>query len=260
MPGPVHLERLSQIAILRLERPEVRNAIDSATLKGLEDCLATVDQEPEIAVLILTGAGTRTFCAGSDLGEFASLKDHQQGLHLVQRMEGVLSRLEDGPQVVIAALNGSALGGGCELLTACHLRLAAETAQFSFRQAAMGVTTGWGGGRRLFRQVGRAAALRLLLTADTLDAQEALRLGLVDFLAPAEQLMNEAVALAQRIADNSHQALRGFLELANAIDRLPAGEIPALERSLFEQCFAGERLWRKVAQWQNQRQGQNETD
>ena len=253
MPEPVQLERRGQIATLRLARPAVHNAVDSAMLEHLEASLATLDETPEVAVLIVTGAGTRTFCAGSDLGEFAALADRRRGLELVQRMEAVLTRLEKGPRVCLAALEGSAFGGGCELLTACHLRLAADTARFSFRQAAMGVTTGWGGGRRLFQLVGRGAALRLLLTADTIDAAEALRLGLVDFLVPPGQVEVQAEALASRIADNGLGALRAFLELADGIAHRPADEIPALERGLFERCFAGERLWRRAAQWQERR-------
>lgn len=253
MSNLIHFERHGPIGILRLQRPEVHNAINRALLGQFEVCLESLDGQPDIAVLILTGAGTKSFCAGSDLSEFAEAEERHCSLELVQRMEAVLERLEAGPQVSIAALNGSAFGGGSELLTACHLRVAADSARFSFRQASLGVTTGWGGGRRLFRLVGRAAALRLLLTADTIDAKEAHRLGLVDFLVPVDQVLREALSLAERIAANGHEALRGFLELAQAIDHLPGDRIPTLERELFERCSGGERFWRRAAEWRERR-------
>ncbi len=250
---PVERERRRGIAVLRLARPEVHNVVDAATLERLEHHVAQL-AEDGTEVLVLTAAGGRTFCAGADLSYVAALTDHRQGLELSRRMRAVLASLEDGPRPVIAAINGDALGGGCEILTACHLRIAASTARFSFRQAAMGVVTGWGGGARLFRLLGKSKALRLLLTAETIDAAEALTLGFVDRVVPAAELMDEALATAGRIAANSPDSIRAFLALAQAVER-PDDAVAELEERLFERLWDGEHFRRKVAQWRQRRRG-----
>lgn len=254
--GDVELEHRGAVAVLRLCRPQVHNVVRMATIQGLEDLLAHLDGTPEVRVLVLTGQGDRTFCAGSDLQELSELVDRPKGLEMSPRMHRILDRLDRGPQVVLGAINGSAYGGGCELMTACHLRLAASTARFSFRQAALGLTTGWGGGLRLFRLVGRSAALRLLLTADTITAPQALDLGLVDFLLPQEEVLSAALSLGQRIADNQPTSLRGFLALAEAAAGQSRESAEAVERQLFAERWHGETFWRQVEAWRR-RKGQS---
>ncbi|MCP4653807.1 MAG: enoyl-CoA hydratase/isomerase family protein [bacterium] len=250
---PVRFEQRREIGIIVLNRPEVHNAVNVAIMERLESLLGQLEHDRRLRVLILTGAGSETFSAGGDLGYLSTLTSHRQCLEMSRRMQATLRRLEDGPQVVIAALNGNALGGGCEIATACHLRIAASTARFSFRQAALGVVTGWGGGVRLFRLVGRATALRLLLTAETIDAAEALRIGLVDRVAAPETLMDEALALASQITANSPDAVRAFLELARAIEQTGPEAAVETETRLFGECWVGEDFRRRLADWEKRR-------
>ncbi|RMH74583.1 MAG: enoyl-CoA hydratase/isomerase family protein, partial [Calditrichaeota bacterium] len=182
---------------------------------------------------ILTGAGPTTFCAGGDLRYFATLTTREACLHMSRRMQALLDRLYFGDRVVIAAVNGQALGGGCEILTACHFRIAAESAVFAFRQAPNGIITGWGGGRRLFRLIGRSQALRLLLTGERIDAAGALRLGLVDQVVPADQVLPTARALAESITCHAPEVLAAFLKLARAVEEMPPEKVAELETQLF---------------------------
>lgn len=260
-PGDDHaeLELFGAVAVLRLTRPEVHNVVAMATIDRLEQLLDQLDADPEVRVLVLTGRGVKSFCAGSDLADLAPLVDgsaeqRAAALDMSPRMSAILDRLEAGPRVTIAALVGSAYGGGCELLTACHLRVAGQGIHFSFRQAAMGVSTGWGGGVRLFRLVGRSRALRLLLTADTVDTDEALRIGLVDFLVPQDQVLDEALALAERIAGNAPASIAAFLELARAADQSPETARAVEERS-FGELWQGEAFWQQVATWRDRGRG-----
>ena len=251
--APAHLDLREGTAVLTLHRPEVHNAVDRPMIRCLEQHLDTLDATPAVRVLVLTGAGSKTFCAGSDLEEFTRPGARERGLEITTRMQAVLHRLSSGPRVTLAALDGGAYGGGCELLTACHLRFASEGTRFSFRQAAMGVTTGWGGGGRLFRLVGRSNALRLLLGAEILDATEAHRLGLVDFLLPPGEALPAALAFAECILANGPNAITGFLELADAAYR-PLEEVLELERRLFVERYEGERFWNEVERWKAKRQ------
>ncbi len=250
----VELELHGPVALLRLNRPAVHNVVSSATIERLEEHLATLDECSEVVVLVLTGAGEKTFCAGSDLDEITRLEDASAARPWMRRMQRILDRLQSGPRAVLAALNGSAYGGGCELLTACHLRLAPDTAHFSFRHAALGLTTGWGGGGRLFRQLGRSRALRLLLTADTVDAAAAFELGLIDRVLPRHQVLAETFEMAERIAANNPASLRGFLRLSDAVESLPGGETIELENELFHELFEGDFFRRRAADWRRARQ------
>jgi enoyl-CoA hydratase/carnithine racemase len=236
------------VGVITLDRPEVHNAVDDAVMEALEAIVDDVDRRPDLRVLILTGAG-RSFCAGGDLKYFARLESREDGRAMSRRMSAVLRRLSDGPRPVIAAVNGNALGGGCELLLACHLRIAAPGARFSFRQAAMGVVTGWGGGVRLLRLLGKSRALRLLLTADVVDAAEARRIGLIDCVAEDPGLMDEAMDLARRIAANAPESIAAFLELARTWESAGGAAAERREAELFEQGWVGEHFRRKVAEW-----------
>lgn len=246
------LEVDGAVAVLRLTRPRVHNVVRMATIDRLEKLLARLDDRPAVRVLVLTGSGD-SFCAGSDLAELAQLQDREHGLTMSPRMHRILDRLDGGPQVVLGALNGGAYGGGCELITACHLRVASNAARFSFRQASLGLTTGWGGGARLFRLVGRSAALRLLLTAATLDAAEALDVGLVDQLVPPDAVETATLRLAHDIAANQGTSLRGFLDLAQAVGSESWEDAVETERRLFAERWRGEVFWQRVADWKERR-------
>lgn len=248
------LEVNGAVAVLRLNRPRVHNVVRMATIDCLERHLARLDTLHDVRVVVLTGNGA-SFCAGSDLAELSELQDREQGLTMSPRMHRILDRLESGPQVVLGALNGGAYGGGCELITACHLRLASTAARFSFRQASLGLTTGWGGGARLFRLVGRAAALRLLLTAATIDADEAKGLGLVDQLVPPDDVETAALRLAHDIAANQATSLQGFLDLAQAVGSDSWEHAVDTERRLFAERWRGEVFWQRVADWKARKRG-----
>ncbi len=178
MPNQVvEFDTRGRVATIRLNRPAVHNAIDEAVMRGLEEIIDELERAADTTVIVLTARGTESFCSGGDIKYFATLDTREKVVAMSIRMQRILNRLSSGPRAVIAAINGRALGGGCEILTACHFRIAASTATFRFVQAANGITTGWGGGARLFQLVGRANALSLLLTADPFDAPHALRIG-----------------------------------------------------------------------------------
>ncbi len=246
----VSFEVSDGVGVITLNRPQVHNAVDLGVMETLERILDDVDRRPDLRVLILTGAGRRTFCAGGDLKYFAGLERREDGRDMSRRMGAILSRLADGPRPVIAVANGDVLGGGCEVLVACHLRIAMPAARFSFRQAAMGVVTGWGGGVRVLRLLGRARALRLLLTAETIDAVEAHRIGLVDFVVKdGDGVMEEAMDLARKIAANAPESIAAFLELARTYEAAGPAAAERREAELFEQGWVGEHFRRKVAEW-----------
>lgn len=250
MKEPIELELRGATAVVRLARPEVHNAIDGAVAERLEASVETLEANGVRAVIV-TGTGERTFCAGGDLGYFATL-EASDGAAMSRRMQTVLDRLAHG-RVMIAALNGDVIGGGCELAVACHLRIAAAGVRFMFRPVAMGLITGWGGGRRLFRLLGRSAALRLLLLAETIDADEALRLGLVDRVVPRERLMDEASSWAERIAAQPPSAVRSILELDHAIASAGDGTVAELETRLFGELWSGGDFRRVLEEWRSRR-------
>jgi enoyl-CoA hydratase len=201
-----------QIAVITLNRPGAHHAINEEMMTRLEEMLDEIESSSEVRVVILTASGLTSFCAGGDLKYFVHLKTSQQARNMSLRMQSILKRFWSGKRVVIAAINGQAFGGGCEILTACHFRIASNNAQFSFRQAANGVITGWGGGLRLFKILGHKA-LHLLLTADKVDARVALQYGFVDTVVEAVALLPAAMALASKIIQNSDAAVKAFLDL-----------------------------------------------
>jgi enoyl-CoA hydratase/carnithine racemase len=201
-------------------------------MRRLEAILDELDRAADTTVIILTAAGRESFSAGGDIKYFASLDTREKGREMSVRMQRILDRLALGPRVVIAAINGRALGGGCEILTACHLRISSSTATFRFVQAANGVTTGWGGGARLFQLVGPGHALSLLLAAEPIDAREALRIGLVNRIVEPEELDQQSGALARRISRNPPGALAAMLEVARLNCQVPP-EVSARETELF---------------------------
>ena len=244
----------SLLGVVTLNRPAVHNAVDGATMGRLESILDRVEADPRVRALILTGAGGESFSAGGDLKYFARLESRDAAVAMSKRMQAILARLYAGERVVIAAVNGQALGGGCEMLTACHFRIAATGARFGFRQAANGLITGWGGGTRLFSLVGRAHALDLLLTSRTLGAEEAVAMGLIDRAVPADRLMEEARELTHAVCANPAPAVRAFLDLARTLDRGDRDAAVRRETELFGDCWMGEDF-RRILRGFNERGG-----
>lgn len=202
------------LALVTLNRPKVLNALDAATLAGLESAFRALAADDSIRVVLLTGVGDRAFAAGADIRELAALSA-EQGIAFSQRGQAIFRSLETLGKPVLACIRGFALGGGCELAMACTLRLAAHDARLGQPEVKLGVLAGYGGTQRLPRLVGRGAALRILLTGEILSAQEAFRIGLVDEVVPADELMPRAEALALQIAANAPLAVR---ETLRAVD------------------------------------------
>ena len=232
-----HIE--NHTAFIILNRPEVHNAVNAEMMHELETVLDVIEANKELFCIILTGAGSESFCAGGDLKYFATLKTGVAGKEMSLRMQNILKRLWNGKIPVIAAVNGQVLGGGCEILTACHLRIATSTATFAFRQAANGIVTGWGGGVRLFQQISKSQAMRLLLMAEKIDAKEALKIGFIDKIIESPQLMNEAKRAANKICQNSENAIQKILELKRIIDQGDINRAIEFETNAFADLWDG---------------------
>ena len=197
----VKYEQKDQVAVLTIDRPEALNALNTQVLCDLDEAIAKVEQADDVRVVILTGAG-RSFVAGADIGEmkgFSAIDGKKFGVH----GGSIFLRLENLSKPVIAAVNGFALGGGCELAMACDIRLASEKAKFGQPETGLGITPGFGGTQRLPRIVGVSKAMELILTAKTIGAEEAKAIGLVSEVYPAEELMDKAMELAQAICANA---------------------------------------------------------
>jgi enoyl-CoA hydratase len=201
------------VAILTLSRPEKLNALNQALLAELEHAVGALQAEAALRVVIVTGAGEKAFVAGADIGELAVLDT--RGAEAASAFGSrIFRKLETGPQTVIAAVNGFALGGGCELALACHIRLASENAKFGLPEVSLGIIPGYGGTQRLPRLVGLGMASELIATGRMVDAAEALRIGLVNRVVPPASLLEEALALAGKIAANAPLAVAAALEAA----------------------------------------------
>ena len=210
----IHLEKRSPLAVVTIDRPKVLNALNAETMAELSEAFHLLAEDHAIRVVLLTGAGGRAFVAGADIRELAALSA-EEGQVFALRGQEVFRRIETLGKPVIACIQGFALGGGCELAMACTLRLATEDARMGQPEVKLGIMAGYGGSQRLPRLVGRAAGLKLLLTGAIIDAREALRIGLVDEVLPAAELMPRAEALAQEIAANAPLAVA---ETLRAVD------------------------------------------
>jgi enoyl-CoA hydratase len=224
--------REGAVALLTLNRPQSLNALSTALLNELRRAILEVRDDRGLRVVLLTGAGTRAFAAGADLKELTTLPPVAMQAY-AQVGQQVFQLIEELGKPVVAAVNGFALGGGCELAMACTLRLAADTARFGQPEVNLGLIPGFAGTQRLTRLLGKGRALDLLLTGRQIDADEASRIGLVERVVPAADLMTEARAIAEALAAKPPLAVRAILE---AVQRggetnLEAGQ--ALEASLF---------------------------
>ena len=210
----IRLEKSGSLAVITLDRPKVLNALNAATFAELDAAFDELAVDTEVRVVLLTGAGERAFAAGADIRELAAVTAGE-GKAFSLRGQAVLRKIETLAKPVIACVRGFALGGGCELAMACTFRIAADDAKFGQPEVKLGVIPGYGGSQRLPRLVGRGAAMKLLLTGAIIDAQESLRIGLVDQVVPAAELMDRARALAAEIAA---QAPLAIAEVIKAVD------------------------------------------
>jgi len=209
--SPLAVDVRDRIAFLTLARPEVHNALNDQAIEALGAAAARIAGEPGIAGAIVTGAG-KAFSVGADVRELAG-QGPQGGRARALRGQAALGALRSAGKPVVAAVNGFALGGGCELALACHLRVASDAAVFGQPEVRLGLVPGFGGTQRLPRLIGRGGALALLLTGDRIDAAEAYRIGLVDRVVPGAVLLAEAEALLRRILTAGPLAVRAVLDL-----------------------------------------------
>jgi len=210
----IRLEKRPPLAVVTLDRPKALNALNAETLRELESVFEDLAGDRAIRVVLLTGAGGRAFAAGADIRELVAVAG-EEGRAFALRGQGVFRRIETLGKPVLACIQGFALGGGCELAMACTLRIAAEDAKLGQPEVKLGIIAGYGGTQRLPRLVGRGAALKMLLSGAMIDAREALRIGLVDEVVAAGDLMARAEALATEIAANAPIAIS---ETLHAVD------------------------------------------
>ncbi|MFZ5623035.1 MAG: enoyl-CoA hydratase/isomerase family protein [Gemmatimonadota bacterium] len=220
------------IATVTLNRPDKLNALNGALIADLDRAAGEIAANPAIRGAILTGAGPKAFAAGADIAEFAS-QSPLEGKARALEGQRAFRRLERAGKPVVAAVNGFALGGGCELAMACHLRVASENAKFGQPEVKLGIGPGYGGTVRLPRLVGRGRALDLLLTGRTIDAQEALQWGLVNRVVPADRLMEETRRLLETILSNGPLAVQHVLEAVDTGLDLSVDEAQLLEANHF---------------------------
>src|SRR5688572_23127827 len=227
------------IATITVNRPSVRNALNVATMEELASAFDRVKADAAIRVVIVTGAGEKAFVAGADISEIAALTE-STGEEFSRRGQAVFDRIESLGKPVIAAVNGYALGGGCELAMACTLRVAAENAVFGQPEVKLGIIPGYGGSQRLPRLVGKGRALQILLTGEMTTAQEAARIGLVNQVVPSVELLPTAEAIAKKIMGNAPLAVKFCLEAVHRGMEMTAEDGQVLEATLFGLCCTTE--------------------
>lgn len=225
----------NHIFLITINRPEKLNALNMSTLSEFEKAMLTAYKTKEIKGVIITGAGEKAFIAGADIKEFANYSK-LQGKEMVENGQRVLKLIEECPKPVIAAINGYAIGGGCELAMACHLRLGSENAKFGQSEVKLGIIPGYGGTQRLLQLIGKSKAMELLLTGDTIDATEAKNLGLLNYITTSDSLIPKSIELLTKIIENSPIAVKSIISTVNAFfsHNVDGFNNEILE---FEKCF-----------------------
>ena len=225
-------DRDGAVALLTINRPQVLNALNSATIDELRRAVLDVRHDEAIRVLVITGAGEKSFVAGADINELA-VQRPVEGKEHARQGQHVFDLIENLGKPVIAAINGFALGGGCELAMACTLRIAASTARLGQPEVNLGIIPGYGGTQRLARLVGKGVALDLMLTGRQVEADEALRIGLVNRVVPRESLMADVATLAGELAAKAPVAMQYIIESVNRGLEVSFDKAQFLEATLF---------------------------
>jgi enoyl-CoA hydratase len=225
-------EKKGAIAYVTVNRPKVLNALNMATMEELRTAFTAIKDDRETRVAILTGSGEKAFIAGADIGEL-SKHDAISGKEYTHRGQSVLDLIENLGKPVIACINGFALGGGCEIAMACTMRLASENAKLGQPEVKLGIIPGYGGTQRLPRLVGKGIAMQLVLAGETISAQEAHRIGLVNEVTPAPELIPRAEAISQKIIANAPLAVQYAMEAVNKGMEMSLAEGLYLEAVLF---------------------------
>ena len=235
----IKLEKKNQIAYITIDRPKVLNALNMATMQEIKQAFADAKQDVDVRVVILTGAGEKAFVAGADIGE---LSQHTpvSAKEYTHQGQAILDAIENLGKPVIACINGFALGGGCELAMACTLRLASENAKLGQPEVKLGLIPGYGGTQRLPRLVGKGVAMQLVLTGEMISAQEAHRIGLVNEVVPAGELIARAEAIAAKIIANAPLAIQYAIDAVKHGLYLTLADGLFLEATLFGVCCSTE--------------------
>lgn len=235
----IRFEKKEAVAVVTIDRPKALNALNYETLRELQCCLHEIGADREIGAVILTGGGEKAFVAGADIAYMQEL-DARAAAEFAGLGHQVMGAVETLRQPVIAAINGFALGGGCELAISCDIRIASDTARFGQPEVSLGVIPGFGGTQRLPRIIGRGLAAELLFSGDMIDAAEAHRIGLVNKVVLAEQLMPTCLGLAEKITSKGPVAIQLCKEtLRNGLE-MDLGRACSYEAVQFGQCFASE--------------------
>ena len=234
----VELTKKDNIAVITMNRPEALNALSKAVFADLEAVLDDVENDDDVYVVIITGAG-RAFIAGADIGEMAPM-NVAEGLAFSELGNRLLMRVDMMEKPTIAAVNGFALGGGCEMALACDIRIASEKAKFGQPEVGLGIIPGFGGTQRMARIIGTGAAMELIYTADTIDAQKAKEIGMVNYVVPAEELMDKTMEMAHKICKNAPKAIRvSKMAIRRGID-CDISTAVTYEALAFATCFGTE--------------------
>ena len=220
------------ILYVTIDRPKVLNALNGQTVEEIYKVFAEGRADASVKAVILTGGGEKAFVAGADINELAQ-KSPITGKETSERGQFILSFIERFPKIVIAAINGFALGGGCELALACHIRIASEKAQLGLPEVTLGIIPGYGGTQRMARLLGKGKALELICTGDRIGAADAEKIGLVNRVVPADQLMLTCEEMAKKIMSRGPLAIRAAIESVNNGLEMPFEEGQFLEAALF---------------------------
>jgi len=225
------------IGMITLNRPKALNALNSELLKELNGLLDEIAQDDSVKVVVITGSGDKSFVAGADIAEMQRMSP-MEGRAFGKFGQAIFNKLENIPQPVIAAVNGFALGGGCELAMACDIRIASDRAKFGQPEVSLGIVPGFGGTQRLPRLIGKGRAKELLYTADMINAEEAYRIGLVNKIVPADELLSTTKELAEKIMARAQVAVQLCKAAVNTGMDIDLESGIAYEAEVFGLCFA----------------------
>jgi enoyl-CoA hydratase len=225
----------NKIAIVTINRPDKLNALNSATLDELNAVFMQLEKDDHVNVILLTGSGEKAFVAGADISVLNKCNE-DTGEEFAKKGQEIFEKIENCKKPVIAAVNGFALGGGCELALSCHIRIASENAKFGQPEVNLGIIPGYGGTQRLARLINTGRAAEYILTGDMITAEEALRIGLINKITNQAQLLEEAVNLADKISSKGQIAVRAALRSVVSINNITQKEGLELEAQLFGSC------------------------
>jgi enoyl-CoA hydratase len=244
-------EMTGSIYIITINRPEKLNALNKTVIRELREAVGEVYENPLIRAAIITGAGNKAFAAGADIRGFAGLTKIE-AMALAKQWLDVFFKIENAPKPIVAAVNGFALGGGCELAMACHFRICSDSAQFGQPEISLGLIPGYGGTQRLTRYIGKGPAMEAMLTGNLISAPLALQLGLVNLVTVPEELLNKTKSILQQIISKAPLAIAKCIAAINASMENVDGY--ALETKLFGECFATDDMKEGTAAFLEKRQ------